>query len=234
MIDRLGASFSGLTRSASYNAAQPARENVQEAKAVSIEHAVPKDSIEISSDLTAHPVAAASSSEQTKNESNQEPSEAEQKNIQELKTRDAEVRTHEQAHAAAGGAFAGAPNYTETTGPDGHAYATAGEVSIDSGPIAGDPNATIAKLNTVIAAALAPAEPSGQDQAVASQAQQNLAQAYTDLQEQSISGGEDAVEEESEASSLQSLLQIQEYPETASDPAALIVNATQAYQAAAV
>ncbi|MGH0001964.1 putative metalloprotease CJM1_0395 family protein [Pseudovibrio ascidiaceicola] len=232
MIDGIGSSFTGLARSASYNAAQPARVNQQESTSFSVEHAVPKDSITITSDLSANPVAASSSSEKSKNENGQL-SDGEQEQVQELKTRDTEVRAHEQAHAAAGGAYAGAPSYTETRGPDGHSYAIGGEVSIDSAPISGDPEASIAKLNTVIAAALAPAQPSGQDQAVAAQAQTNLAQAYTELREKNLGGSEEE-QEASEVSGLQSLLQVQEYPETASDPSALLLNATQAYQAAAV
>jgi len=231
MIDGIGSSFAGLARPASYNAAQPARVNQQETTPFSIEHAVPKDSVTITSDLSANPVAASSSSEKSKNENGQL-SEGEQEQVQELKTRDAEVRAHEQAHAAAGGAFAGAPSYTETRGPDGHSYAIGGEGSIDSAPISGGPEASIAKLTTVIAAALAPAQPSGQDQAVAAQAQTNLAQAYTELREKNLGGGEE--QEASEVSGLQSLLQVQEYPETASNPSALLLNATQAYQAAAV
>ncbi|KZL18263.1 SprA-related family protein [Pseudovibrio axinellae] len=231
MIDRIGSSISGHTRPASYNAAQPARVDLQDSKAFSIEHAVPKDSIHIKSDLFANPVASSSSSEKSKNEDGQL-SDAEQQQVQKLKTRDSEVRAHEQAHAAAGGAFAGAPSYTQTRGPDGHGYAIGGEVPIDSAPIADDPEATIAKLNTVMTAALAPAEPSGQDQAVAAQARQNLAQAQTELQKQTLASDEDS--ESEDASGLQSLLQIQEYPETASDPSALLLNAAQAYQATAL
>ncbi len=232
MIDGLTSSFPGIARAASYNAAQPARVNQQEATSFSVEHAVPKDSVVISSDLSANPVAAPSSSEKSKNENGQL-SEEEQQQVEDLQARDAEVRAHEQAHSATGGAYAGAPSYTETRGPDGHSYAIGGEVSIDSASVAGDPEATIIKLNTVIAAALAPAQPSGQDQAVASQAQKDLAQAYTELSESNLEIG-DEEKETSEISRLNSLLQIQEYPETASDPSALLLNATQAYQAGAV
>ncbi|GHB40913.1 hypothetical protein GCM10007094_32930 [Pseudovibrio japonicus] len=232
MIDGLTSSFPGIARAASYNAAQPARVNLQEATSFSVEHAVPKDSVVISSDLSANPVAAPSSSEKSKNE-NGLLSEEEQQQVQELQERDTEVRAHEEAHAAVGGAYAGAPSYTETRGPDGNSYAIGGEVSIDSAPIAGDPEATIAKLNTVIAAALAPAEPSGQDQAVASQAQQDLAKAYAELNESNLSNSEEE-QDTAEISGLNSLLQVQEYPETVSDPSALLLNATQAYQALAL
>jgi len=56
----------------------------------------------------------------------------EQLEIQELAARDREVRAHEQAHAAVGGAYAGAPSYQYETGPDGVRYAIAGQVQIDT------------------------------------------------------------------------------------------------------
>lgn len=113
-----------------------------------------------------------------------EPLTTEQQNqVRELKKRDEEVRAHEQAHAAVGGSYASAPKYTYTRGPDGKKYAVAGEVQIDTSPER-TPEATIRKMDIVIAAALAPAEPSSQDQAVARQAQQQRVQAQSELQEQ--------------------------------------------------
>ncbi|GAB4126296.1 MAG: hypothetical protein Kow00104_11370 [Rhodothalassiaceae bacterium] len=101
----------------------------------------------------------------------------EQAILEDLRARDAEVRAHEAAHARAGGEFAGPPQFTFETGPDGRLYAVAGEVSIDTAPVPGDAAATIEKLETVIRAALAPAEPSSQDLAVAAQARARLAEA---------------------------------------------------------
>ncbi|SDH87347.1 SprA-related family protein [Pseudomonas flavescens] len=101
--------------------------------------------------------------------------------IAELANRDREVRTHEQAHAAVGGVHAGAPTYSYTRGPDGKRYASSGEVSIDVGAVANDPQATLSKMQIVIRAALAPAEPSAQDRSVASQAQAQMAVARTEL-----------------------------------------------------
>ncbi|MBM3554868.1 MAG: hypothetical protein FJX47_04870 [Alphaproteobacteria bacterium] len=103
--------------------------------------------------------------------------EAEQREVDKLRARDAEVRRHEQAHAGRGGQYAGAPQYEYTTGPDGKQYATSGEVSIDVAPVEGDPEATVDKMRQVISAALAPAEPSGQDAAAAPQATLIQAQA---------------------------------------------------------
>ena len=131
----------------------------------------------------------------TGRKANGEPlSEAEEKQVQELKKRDAEVRAHEQAHAAAGGPYTSAPSYEFTTGPDGKRYATSGEVQIDASPVKGDPEATIRKMDIVIRAALAPAEPSAQDKAVARQAQAQRTQAQAELSRQRASernGGSD-------------------------------------------
>ena len=105
----------------------------------------------------------------------------EQLEIAELASRDREVRAHEQAHAAVGGAYAGAPTYTYSRGPDGKRYAIGGEVSIDSSPIPNDPEATLRKMELVQRAALAPAEPSAQDRRVAAQAAAQATQARAEL-----------------------------------------------------
>ena len=104
-----------------------------------------------------------------------------QQQITELASRDREVRSHEQAHAAVGGSYAGAPTYSFKRGPDGQAYAVGGEVSIDVSPIPNDPAATLRKMEVVQQAALAPAEPSSQDLRVAAQAQVLAAQARSEL-----------------------------------------------------
>ena len=101
----------------------------------------------------------------------------EEKQVQELKQTDREVRAHEAAHKTVGGPYAGAVSFETTTGPDGREYAIAGEVQIDASPIPNNPEATIRKMDVVIRAALAPAEPSSQDKAVAAQAQQTRIQA---------------------------------------------------------
>ncbi|SES99524.1 SprA-related family protein [Marinobacter segnicrescens] len=103
------------------------------------------------------------------------------KELRDLKARDREVRAHEQAHQAVGGQYAGSVSYTYQRGPDGNQYAVGGEVSIDLSPVAGDPQATIDKMRQVRAAAMAPAQPSGQDRAVAAQAMQIMLQAQSEL-----------------------------------------------------
>ncbi len=104
-----------------------------------------------------------------------------QQQISELKKRDQEVRAHETAHAAVGGNTTGAPSFTYEQGPDGRRYAVSGEVSVDLSPVAGDPHATIAKMQKIHAAALAPANPSAQDKQVASAAIKTIASAQTEL-----------------------------------------------------
>lgn len=96
--------------------------------------------------------------------------EEEKAEVSDLKRRDAEIRRHEQAHANAGGPYAGAPSYTYARGPDGRSYAVAGTTPIDVTPVSGDPAATVRKMETVKRAALSPAEPSAQDRKVAAQA----------------------------------------------------------------
>ncbi|CAH1042366.1 putative metalloprotease CJM1_0395 family protein [Halomonas sp. TD01] len=97
--------------------------------------------------------------------------------LEQLKQTDREVRQHEMAHQTAGGPYTGGASYEYEVGPDGKRYAVAGEVPIDYGPVPGDPTATIEKMQTVIAAALAPAEPSSKDLQVAAQARQYLLEA---------------------------------------------------------
>ncbi|GAB5402463.1 MAG: hypothetical protein Aurels2KO_06940 [Aureliella sp.] len=104
-------------------------------------------------------------------DSGSELSEEEQQQVDELKARDREVRQHEQAHVSAGGGHVtGGPTYSYQRGPDGKRYAIGGEVQIDTSPVEGDPEATAQKARVVRAAALAPAEPSGQDLRVAANA----------------------------------------------------------------
>lgn len=107
--------------------------------------------------------------------------EAQLRQVRELSARDAEVKAHEQAHKAVGGQYTGAISYSYQQGPDGKRYAVGGEVPIDVSEVSGDPQATIEKMRVVKAAALAPAEPSAQDQRVAALASQSIASAQVEL-----------------------------------------------------
>lgn len=124
--------------------------------------------------------------------------------IAQLQARDREVRIHEQAHVAAGGQYVtSGPTYSYQSGPDGKRYAVGGNVGIDVSPIADDPKATINKARQVIQAAMAPAEPSSQDYAVAQSARAMLQQAEQELssqQQQEMSGDDN--KEDSPLSSL--------------------------------
>lgn len=114
---------------------------------------------------------------------------AEASQIRELESRDREVRQHERAHAAAAAGIPhSAPSFTYTRGPDGQLYATGGEVQIDTSPVPGDPQATIDKARQIQRAALAPAEPSAQDRAVAARAAAMAAAAQAELQQQQKAG----------------------------------------------
>jgi hypothetical protein len=114
-------------------------------------------------------------------------SDDDQREVQELKNRDREVRAHEQAHIAAAGAHSrGGPSYEYQRGPDNRQYAVGGEVQIDTSAVSGDPEATIRKAQTVRRAANAPAEPSSQDRSVASAAAQMEAKARRELTQQQL------------------------------------------------
>lgn len=109
----------------------------------------------------------------------------EQKQVEQLKNRDLEVRTHERAHLnAAGGIATSGASFSYQTGADGKRYAIGGEVQIDTSSVPGDPLASIKKAETIIRAALAPASPSSQDYQVASQASQMAAEARLELLKQ--------------------------------------------------
>ena len=111
---------------------------------------------------------------------------AEEDLVDDLRARDAEVRRHEEAHARVGGQYAGQPSYSFQTGPDGKRYAIGGEVPIDVAPVPDDPEATIAKMSVVKRAALAPAEPSGQDRRVAALADSQSLEAQAQLNAQRL------------------------------------------------
>jgi hypothetical protein len=111
---------------------------------------------------------------------NQKLTPEEQQQVQKLRQIDRKVREHEAAHKAAGAGLTGGAHFEYVRGPDGRQYAVAGEVSIDVSP-AQTPEQTIAKAKRIQAAALAPADPSSQDRAVAAQAAQMAAKARTEL-----------------------------------------------------
>ncbi|MCB0343893.1 MAG: hypothetical protein KDD66_02185 [Bdellovibrionales bacterium] len=118
----------------------------------------------------------------------------EQLELEELKARDREVRTHEQAHLAALGPYkSGGPSYEYQTGPDGKQYAVGGEVPVDASPEP-EPEKTVTKMQTIQRAALAPAEPSSTDRAVAAKAAQLESQARAEIAQENSGESEDPVQ----------------------------------------
>ena len=100
--------------------------------------------------------------------------------IQKLRSRDAEVRAHENAHIAAAGGLASAASYSYQSGPDGKRYAIGGHVNIDTSP-GRNAQETLMKAERIRSAALAPADPSPQDRAVAAQATQMASNARAQI-----------------------------------------------------
>ncbi|SFF94086.1 SprA-related family protein [Duganella sp. CF458] len=139
----------------------------------------------ISSSSSYAPQASAPARNATRSEraqsAQQEYSPEDRAKIDQLKARDLQVRQHEQAHLAAAGSLAtSGATYTYQRGPNGVNYAVGGEVNIDTS--AGrTPEETISKARQIQAAALAPADPSGQDRSVAARAGQMAQQAQAEI-----------------------------------------------------
>ncbi len=104
--------------------------------------------------------------------------------LKKLQAIDKRVRAHEQAHLSAAGSIAkGGASFKTATGADGKQYAVAGEVSIDTSKIPGDPQATLVKARQIRRAAQAPAAPSAQDRLVATAAYAMEQQALVELRQ---------------------------------------------------
>ncbi len=139
----------------------------------------PKSADKQNGDEQAKPIEG---SEEAKRAALKDPTSELFKELQQLKERDREVRTHEQAHLAAAGQHArGGPVYEFERGPDGRRYAVGGHVNIDTSKVAGDPEATLRKADVIRRAALAPAEPSPQDRRVAAQASSMAVEARQEI-----------------------------------------------------
>lgn len=174
-------SFIASVNTPQYGDKQNAEDSVESVPSSPVDTYTPTKKTE-DSDTSAKQVAEPQQEDDTR-----ELSEEDQEQVAEMKKRDQEVRTHEQAHITAGGAHVrGGASYSYESGPDGKRYAVAGEVSIDTSTEDGDPQATIDKMQTVRSAALAPADPSAQDRRVAAEASQKEAAARMELQEQRL------------------------------------------------
>ncbi len=123
-----------------------------------------------------------------------------QRQLQQLKAVDREVRAHELAHIAVGGRYViSGANFQYERGPDGRNYAVAGEVSIDTSEVPGDPQATLTKAQIILRAALAPANPSAQDRAVAARAAALIQQARMEVIQQASASSESRVGQQLDA-----------------------------------
>lgn len=162
-------------------ASSPLAQQAERAPATSSEESGPKSVITPPKDAeTARPVSGAEEAASTSALGSSDLSEEEEAVVEELKARDREVRAHEEAHKRVGGQYAGAISYTYQVGPDGVRYAVGGSVPIDVAPEQ-EPEDTIRKMEVVVRAALAPVEPSAQDQAVAAQARAQMAAAQAQI-----------------------------------------------------
>jgi len=101
--------------------------------------------------------------------------------LRELRKADQAVKAHEMAHLSAAGGYAkGGASFSYQRGPDGQNYAIGGEVQVDTGKEA-TPEATIQKMQIVRQAALAPVDPSPQDQRVAAHATLQISESLKEL-----------------------------------------------------
>lgn len=139
-----------------------------------------------------------------------------QRAVEQLKQRDMEVRSHEQAHLANAGQYAaGSAQYTYQKGPDGRRYAIGGEVPIDISKES-TPEATIQKMQTVRKAALAPANPSSADRQIAASATQTEALARQEMQK--VNADESTAEPPKEPDSIAETQPPQKSTDTTSSP----------------
>ena len=129
-------------------------------------------------------------SDSSSKDDSSKPQPDELREIRQLKIRDREVRAHEAAHVAAGGSLVRSGARLDLKrGPDGVMYAIGGEVSIDTSP-GSTAEETVGKAEQIRRAALAPADPSGQDRAIAARASQMAAKARMQVaQQQRVANG---------------------------------------------
>ena len=129
-------------------------------------------------------------------------SKEEQKSVEEkarqLKQREMDVIKHENAHKAVGGQYAGGISYEKASGPDGKQYIVGGSVPIDVSA-EGSPEKTVAKMKIVRRAALAPANPSDADRAVAATAASQEAAALKQMSAEKMQNNQDSMKKSADA-----------------------------------
>jgi len=102
--------------------------------------------------------------------------------LEKFKSRDAEVKSHEQVHASIGQTTTPI-SYNYQQGPDGKMYAVGGSVRLDTS-MPDDPKAAAFKLDMLQRAASGPSGMSGSDANIASQA--NLNKILLQLEEEEV------------------------------------------------
>jgi hypothetical protein len=112
--------------------------------------------------------------------------EEEQSEVEKMKNRDEEVRTHEMKHKTAGAPYTSGPYYEYDKGPDGRRYVTGGHVNIDTSEVPDNPEATIRKAQKIQASASAPAGTSSEDKQVAAKARAMEQEARQELNEKNM------------------------------------------------
>lgn len=125
--------------------------------------------------------------------SNQDLTDEERAQLAELQATDQRVRAHEQAHAAAG---AYNVRYDYQTGPDGKQYAVGGSAQIATTTNSSDPDGRIAEARKMRNAALAPADPSSEDMAVAARATRMEMEAQAQKLEEQVEAQREAADED--------------------------------------
>ncbi len=96
--------------------------------------------------------------------------------------RSREVEAHEKSHLAMLGGIAASPiMYDTVRGPNGEAIKVGGGVKVDMSEIPGDPEATLRKAETIIAAANAPNDPSAGDMRTAAKAYEMASKARAEI-----------------------------------------------------
>jgi|WetSurMetagenome_2_1015567.scaffolds.fasta_scaffold284024_2 hypothetical protein len=109
--------------------------------------------------------------------------------VEQLRQRDRDVRAHEQAVRAAAGGLSASARYSYQVGPDGRLYVIESDVQFDTSEVPGDPEATLRKAEQLRKASQAPGDPSPQDRAVAAMAAAMAARARIELRAK-VKGGD--------------------------------------------
>jgi hypothetical protein len=105
----------------------------------------------------------------------------EREDVRQLEQKDREVRATQLARAAAAGGLGSVPTFAYKVGPDGRLYAVSGQVTLDTNPVPGDPEATLRKARQIEKAAFMPGDPSSEDRRAAAMAATLAARARQEL-----------------------------------------------------